>query len=253
MAGLESGLWSVEGGNWKVCKGLLEKSKAIVNKNTQVIEIIKKKLDEQQNALYFIRTVKSLVSTPFDVVIVATPLEVRQNFIGCDGCSRWPYQQELGEFHQTVATLQKAKLNTSTFKFSKLPETVGTMEKSEICFSSLRQQTSVLEEKVDDKEGQVWRVASMEPLSKECREKMFSQSQDPKQIIWLAYPHYTPPEKFLPFLLDEGIFYVNAIERAASAMEMSALSGRNAAMLTGRFLKKGNLSSPKKGEGHDEL
>ena len=55
LAGLESGLWSVEGGNWKVCKGLLEKSKAIVNKNTQVIEIIKKKLDEQQNALYFIR------------------------------------------------------------------------------------------------------------------------------------------------------------------------------------------------------
>ena len=249
MAGAAPGLWSVEGGNWKVCKGLLEKSKAVVNKNARVIEIIKKRLDEQQNPLYYIRTTESLIGTPFDAVIVAMPLELRQNFVECDGCNRWPHQQELGEFHQTVTTFQKAKLNES--RFGARTNTVGTMEKSEICFNSVGRQTSVSKENVDDDEGQVWKVFSREPLTRNSREKLFSQSQDPKQIIWLAYPHYTPPEKFLPFVLDEGVFYVNAIEWVASAMEMSALSGRNAAMLTGRFLKKEKFVKPQ--EGHDEL
>ena len=84
----------------------------------------------------------------------------------------------------------------------------------------------------------VWKVFSRKPLTDDEKLKLFSESKQSKEVIWLAYPHYTPPEKFLPFILDDGVFYVNAIEWAASAMEMSALSGRNAALLTGNYLNK---------------
>ena len=243
----------MEGGNWKVCEGLLERSKTIINKKTQIIEIIKKTTPDREQPSYYLRSDKGLISTHFDVVIVAVPLEIKHNFIGCDGCSRWPHQQQLGEFQQTVATFLKGKINENTFKFcSELPCTIGTMEKPEICFSSVGKQTSVWNKKLHGQE-QVWKVFSREPLTKECTEKLFSRRDDAKSVVWLAYPHYTPPEKFLPFVLDEGIFYVNAIEWAASAMEMSALSGKNAALLAAQFLKKGKSLTSKHQEGHEEL
>ena len=52
-----------------------------------------------------------------------------------------------------------------------------------------------------------------------------------------AYPRFDPPEDFARWELAEGLYYPNAIENAASAMEMSALAGRNAALLAARHLR----------------
>jgi prenylcysteine oxidase/farnesylcysteine lyase len=50
---------------------------------------------------------------------------------------------------------------------------------------------------------------------------------------WLAYPHYDSISLPLPkFILFPGIYHVNAIEWAASAIEMSLIGGKNAALLT---------------------
>jgi len=38
---------------------------------------------------------------------------------------------------------------------------------------------------------------------------------------------FDPPEKFAPFKLYRNIYYLNTIENAASAMEMSCVAGRN--------------------------
>jgi prenylcysteine oxidase/farnesylcysteine lyase len=48
---------------------------------------------------------------------------------------------------------------------------------------------------------------------------------------WLAYPHYKPPKKCPPIILHDRLYYLNGIETAASAMEMSAIAGYNAALL----------------------
>ena len=56
-----------------------------------------------------------------------------------------------------------------------------------------------------------------------------------KVVSWLAYPHFTPPEKFWSFALDDGVFYVSAIEHSVSAMEMSAVSAQNAALLSHKY------------------
>ena len=88
----------------------------------------------------------------------------------------------------------------------------------------------------------MYKVFSRDYLDERTLETMFrinnsaTKGGSHKSVQWFAYPHYTPPEKFSPFVLDDGVFYVNAIERAASAMEMSAIGGRNAALLAKQYL-----------------
>lgn len=53
---------------------------------------------------------------------------------------------------------------------------------------------------------------------------------------WMAYPRFSAPERFAPFRLLPGLCYVNAIENAASAMEMSAIAGRNCALMAAQHL-----------------
>jgi hypothetical protein len=61
---------------------------------------------------------------------------------------------------------------------------------------------------------------------------------------WMgAYPVFDPPENFPPFQLSQGLYYANAWENAASAMEMAALGGRNVALLTAQYLNKETSSS----------
>ena len=52
------------------------------------------------------------------------------------------------------------------------------------------------------------------------------------RINWAAYPHYSAPEVFAPFVLDGlHLYYVNAFENAASTMETSAVAAENIARL----------------------
>lgn len=59
-----------------------------------------------------------------------------------------------------------------------------------------------------------------------------SKRAETYQIDWAAYPHYTTPEQFAPIILDgHNLYYVNTFESAASAMEASAVAGKNVARL----------------------
>ena len=53
---------------------------------------------------------------------------------------------------------------------------------------------------------------------------------------WYAYPKFAPPEDFAPFQLAKGVYYNNALENAASAMEMSAIAAKNSALLVRQHL-----------------
>lgn len=50
------------------------------------------------------------------------------------------------------------------------------------------------------------------------------------EIKWKAYPKYNTRERFDNFKLHDNLYHVNAIEWAASAMEMSAIGGKNIAI-----------------------
>jgi prenylcysteine oxidase/farnesylcysteine lyase len=53
-----------------------------------------------------------------------------------------------------------------------------------------------------------------------------------------AYPKFDPPENFPKFELSTGLYYANALENAASAMEMAAISSKNVALLAAQYLSK---------------
>ena len=58
------------------------------------------------------------------------------------------------------------------------------------------------------------------------------------QHDWHAYPHFSPPESFAPFQLAPGLYYGNALETAASAVEIAGLAACNNVLLAGKFLSR---------------
>lgn len=84
-----------------------------------------------------------------------------------------------------------------------------------------------------DKTSDVWKVFSPVPLSDNELTLLFTKynKNSVKVNDWLAYPHYARlPETDL-FRIHRNFYYLNAIEWAASAMEMSVIAARNVALL----------------------
>ena len=61
---------------------------------------------------------------------------------------------------------------------------------------------------------------------------LFDKYDDIRFVGWQAYPEYKPNMDLPPFILYDKLYYVNAIESAASAMEMSLIGAKNAALLS---------------------
>lgn len=72
---------------------------------------------------------------------------------------------------------------------------------------------------------------------------------------WKAYPSYHPPEAMTPFLVlpGERIWYVNALETAVSAMEISAIAAKNCALLLSRDLGDKMANVDERRERMEEL
>lgn len=58
------------------------------------------------------------------------------------------------------------------------------------------------------------------------------------QHDWHAYPRFSPPESFAPFQLAPGLYYGNALETAASAMEIAGIAACNNVLLAGQYLSR---------------
>ena len=243
LAGSQGGLWSVEGGNWKVCDGLLSTSNATLYKNTRITEVVKTTKGGTENPVYTLKGTGHIPDKQYDIVIVAAPFEIANYFFDCKECKNWPAPKELGEFWRTVATFVQGHINMTHFGFvaeNDIPEVIGTTETPQNYFNSIGKQDPVENRtQVDPKGTPIHKVFSRSDLSASQLNELFSSVNDVKVVSWLAYPHFTPPEKFWSFVLDDGIFYVNAIEHSASAMEMSAVSAKNAALLAHQYHNSG--------------
>jgi hypothetical protein len=55
---------------------------------------------------------------------------------------------------------------------------------------------------------------------------------------------FQPPEKFTPFLLGPGLCYNNALENAASAMEVAAVAAKNCVLLVQQHLRQMHAKGP---------
>ena len=232
LAGVQPGLWKVKGGNKQVPERLIQESNAnVVHSKIDAITKIKERDGSSRYQLHSGDSVQD-----YDIVIVATPLNRDMSDIKFNDFTKQIGQFD-GKFHRTVATFIKGVPNFEYFGYSNLndfPTEVLTVNDN-VFFNSIGRQTPV-----DFKEGEessfqgepVWKVFSQKPLTDAQVNDLFSKVTQKEVVDWMAYPHYESNEKDIPpFKLDSRLYYVNAIESAASAMEMSIIGGVNVANL----------------------
>ena len=140
-------------------------------------------------------------------------------------------------FHRTVATLIHGDINAAALGFTSIEDATGTNffldNKSNI--NSVALQTPIDFDPKTEGDGSdlplVWKVFSQAPLSDEDLSSLFINVYDKQEADWLAYPDYQVPGSGLltDFELHRGLYHINAMEWAASAMECSALAAKNVA------------------------
>jgi prenylcysteine oxidase/farnesylcysteine lyase len=226
-------LWAVEGGNQQIPQKMLVSCNAHVILNTEIVKIVRQKSSFQ---VIDMKGNEKL----YDSVVIAHPLPLSTlKFSNFDVSTSTNIEKEMnrGNYHQTVATFIAGKRSGNL----SLPEIDEVM----ICdpsypYQSIAKQTPV--EKYDLKTCEtcaidVFKIFSREILTQDQLSFLFDDVSYKLVIPWLAYPEYKKMESTPFFVLSPGLFYVNAIEWAASAMEMSLVGGRNVALLLQDFLK----------------
>ncbi|CAL5225135.1 g7913 [Coccomyxa viridis] len=171
----------------------------------------------------------------YDAVLLAGPLELANIGIGGFEHKKPP----LREFQQTVTTLVQGRLRPSYFGVRELPtgEFIMVTENSTAPFSSIAPQREL------PSGLKVYKLFSRQPLWSGTLQEIFQNLTVLEDRSWLAYPHFSPPERFQPFKLTEGLYLNNAWENAASAMEMSAVAAKNCALLIAQHLSKSHACS----------
>ena len=238
-------LWSVVGGNRLIPVRTLEASKAAFHE-TEVLSITRVEMDGKVS--YPIITSDGS-SSSFDVVIFANPLNTSSikfnNFPNkvYTNAATTPYQR-------TIATFVRGEINPAFFGLGELghafpliilttefegAQVYSTLAVDVPCEFSTREANEYLRPLYRNP-VRTWKVFSPQPLTGEQLGQMFSKIDDVAAVDWLAYPAYNPPEEFPSFKLDDGVFYINGIEKAASAMEMSAIGAKNASLLAREYL-----------------
>ncbi|XP_050372449.1 farnesylcysteine lyase [Argentina anserina] len=216
LAGSGGGLWSIKGGNWQMASGLIDRSNVALH------------LQEEIKSISSIGEYYELNSTmgntyACDVAVVATPLdELNVQFTPSVSIPK-------GVLQHTHATMVRGLLNPVYFgvnSVSKLPELIATLEDPNLPFTCI----SVLKQHASN--DVTYKIFSRQPLAEALLDSVFSARKETIRINWAAYPHYTAPEAFAPFILDgQHLYYVNAFESAASTMETSAVAAENVARL----------------------
>ncbi|KAK7895711.1 hypothetical protein WMY93_021036 [Mugilogobius chulae] len=244
LAGAESGLWAVDGGNKRVCSGLLyhSKSELIPGKVTSIAVKVRPSKTGAASSFYEVNYAgeQGAAHALYDIVIIAAPLHSGLSDISFSGFSPPIPSHYPGRYHQTVATLVHGLLNVS---FLGTVEPPSDFRVSDVLTTDTERSinsVSALDpvhippgyKPTTASHKKVWKIFSPEPLTEQQLKNMFLSWDSVSETRWLAYPAYSPPRrKTPPFILHNRLYYLNAVEWAASAMEMSAISARNLALL----------------------
>ncbi len=175
----------------------------------------------------------------YDIVVVATPLQQNIN----SGISFHGFEPQLpeiaGSYHQTVASIIHGYLNCSYFGFPDpklFPfSSILTADTPGLFFNSA---ASVCPVNISSgfrrkqpQEAGIYKVFSPKPLEKSELKTLFKSYYSVQVTDWLAYPHYGSTQGLPPVELYENLYFLNGIEWAGSAMEMSSVAAKNIALL----------------------
>ncbi|XP_041825579.1 prenylcysteine oxidase 1 [Melanotaenia boesemani] len=245
LAGADSGLWAVDGGNKRVCTGLLyhSKSELINAKVTSISLKVRPSKRGNTASFYEINYVgeSGAAHSLYDIVVIATPLHQGKSDITFSGFNPPIPSHYPGRYHQTVATLVHGMLNMSYLGTTEPASefTVSDILTTDSKGCVINSLSSLDPVHIPDgykrppaSQTKVWKVFSSNSLTQEQLQNMFLSYDTLFETPWLAYPAYRPPHrKTPPFILHNRLYYLNTVEWAASAMEMSAIAARNVALL----------------------
>lgn len=231
MAGIQAGLWSVHGGNQRIPEEMILMSKVNLIRSKVVKVILTSPAPTNQYRIQAETSSGKISEEDYDIVVVAAPLNddiAGVSFVNFPKDITFPQH-----YHRTVATFLKGTPNMEYFKLSSsavFPIALLNSKKGDY-FNSIGQHEPV-NYTSDQASNSVFKIFSQTPVTEEQLKLLFKSHESPKVVDWLAYPDYSCNEKELPsFELYDQLYYVNGIEMASSALEMSAIGGRNVALL----------------------
>ena len=254
LAGVqEDSLWAVVGGNRQIPEMALERSGARLHMCSVTSVERREKEGRVRYSLETSEEDRGAGREEYDAVIVATPLYERA--IEFRSFPTPVYTEDLTSttYHRTVAEFIDGEINPAFFGLDDndrnfplvnlVTDSAQNLAPFPFCSVSVnvpseepQSANADYSKPLTEDRSRVWKIFAPRPLTSEEKTQMFKTIRAEATVDWLAYPNYSPPEKFPSFELDGGVFYVNGIEKAASAMEMSAIGAVNCALLTRDYL-----------------
>ena len=241
LAGAMPGLWSIEGGNRLVPEELLKRSGAtLVQSQVHSVERITENSSTKPHfkLIWSDGDQNAEDAADFDIVIVATPLQDGQSGIDFMEFEE-PITNVTGDYRHTVANYIRGRPKPSAFgttTLQDLPNNIMTnVDISLKCRTLAKNYPVDFDPKTFNASNQVYKIFSTDVLTDAQLDAIFESRSEILQQDWLAYPYYRRQDSYAGFVLSEGVFYPNAVEWAASAMEMGVIGGRNSALLASQY------------------
>ncbi|XP_067879542.1 prenylcysteine oxidase 1-like isoform X2 [Heterodontus francisci] len=241
LIGTASDLWTVEGGNKLICSGLLYSAKVNLIQG-KVISIDTKRRPQRNGELVLLYEVNytegaDTAYSMYDIVIMAAPFHPGKSQVRLRAFSQ-PISFTSGRYRQTFITLVEGSLNASYFGCRGSgpfrPTAVGTTanSRSSVLGASVSRPVTAAPDDRLSTSAPVWKVLSPQPLGQEQLSQLFPSREALREARFLSQPRYSPSDESPPFILHDHLYYLNAIEWAASTLEIMALSAKNAALLS---------------------
>uniref|UniRef100_A0A8I5N4H0 Prenylcysteine oxidase 1 like n=1 Tax=Papio anubis TaxID=9555 RepID=A0A8I5N4H0_PAPAN len=175
----------------------------------------------------------------YDIVVIATPLHLDNSSSNLTFAGFHPPIDDLqGSFQPTVVSLVHGYLNSSYFGFpdpklfpfaniltTDFPSFFCTLDN--ICPVNI----SASFRRKQPQEAAVWRVQSPKPLFRTQLKTLFRSYYSVQTAEWQAHPLYGSRPTLPRFALHDQLFYLNALEWAASSVEVMAVAAKNVALL----------------------
>jgi prenylcysteine oxidase/farnesylcysteine lyase len=231
-AGLAGKLFSVGGGNHRVCEGLIRESKTVPQLDSEVVGLSK------AGARFSLQLADGR-SDSHDAVVLATPHG--PSTLDLSGVEPPDSAMRPRPFQTTWATFVEGTPKPGYFGLSPeshVPDTVLTLESDAIPFSSLGLVGA------SPAGTPIYKLFSREPAQESLLDEVFSSRGAVEQIRWEAYPVLCPSRDLPPFRLADGLYWVNSMEFAVSTMETEAVAARNVANLVSEHLAGAAHSQP---------
>ncbi|KAJ3195297.1 hypothetical protein HK101_000563 [Irineochytrium annulatum] len=237
---------NIAGGNERIYEQMMVNSGAKVLLETEVTRILKR--IEGGKVSYAVGDAYGNMDE-YDAVIVAVPATKALSAISFEGIPK-PVPVPFVHLHVTFVTgvLNKSYFGVATT--ADLPRTIATTNNPSCPFNSIGVR-SFLANGVT-----VSKIFSPQPLSDDVLGQIYSEIRRVDRFEWDSYPVLTPVKRgqWPRFELEEGttngggVYYVNALEAAFSAMESETVAARNVVqLLKRRWEGKGSTVVVKKG------